>query len=145
MKKQFSDYVCPHCFLQLQDCTCGENYSPQSLIQIDEGIQDPVRMCNMKGWFTTGCCEGHPHDQSKGVGAYIQFDADYVPPYFPMGWTVSKHSGQRRGESVVNLSKVAKVHTKFPEKKLGMLLKKKDELLQELTEWADSLPINEDV
>lgn len=57
-KSAYMNYVCGNCFHKLYECTC-EYFPPWSLIYIDEGIQDPVRVLNEKGYVTTGCCEGH--------------------------------------------------------------------------------------
>ena len=73
-KETYMNYVCPYCFNTVNKCT-GELYPPYSLIFIDRGIQEQIRILNNKGYATMGCCEGH----YKGhcISTYIAFPMDY--------------------------------------------------------------------
>lgn len=73
-KDVYMNYVCPYCFNTVNKCTC-ELYPPYSLILIDKGIQEQIRILNNKGYATMGCCEGH----YKGpcISTYIAFPMDY--------------------------------------------------------------------
>ena len=73
-KETYMNYDCPYCFNTVNKCTC-ELYPPYSLIFIDRGIQEQIRILNNKGYATMGCCEGH----YKGhcISTYIAFPMDY--------------------------------------------------------------------
>ena len=71
-KAAYMNYVCGRCFHKLHECTCA--FAPWTLIMIDEGIQDCVRILNEKGYQTTGCCEGH-YGQPTNTG--ICFNMTY--------------------------------------------------------------------
>ena len=73
-KETYMNDVCPYCFNTVNKCTC-ELYPPYSLIFIDRGIQEQIRILNNKGYATRGCCEGH----YKGhcISTYIAFPMDY--------------------------------------------------------------------
>lgn len=88
----YKRYVCYRCFKRVNECTC-KFYPPHSLIMIDEGVQDAVRMLNEKGFGTIGCCESH----YKGVCQciYVAFAEVNPPsPNLPEGfkWLKSKRS-----------------------------------------------------
>lgn len=51
------DYVCPHCWHSVDECTC--EYQPWKLIQIDRNMQPIIRILNEKGYVTEFCCESH--------------------------------------------------------------------------------------
>ena len=74
-KALYKNYVCPICFRQLPECTCPF-FPPWSLIMIDEGIQDCVRILNEKGYTTSGSCEGH-YTGKIGANTGICFIMDY--------------------------------------------------------------------
>ena len=57
-KQMYEEFVCPHCFYQIDQCTC-EHYPPRSLIHIDLEIQEIIRILNHKGYCTRYCCAGH--------------------------------------------------------------------------------------
>lgn len=61
------EYVCPHCFNQIDECSC--DVLPGHLVLIDEGVQEHVRILNEKGYATMFCCESHSVHQNL----YIAF------------------------------------------------------------------------
>lgn len=73
-KAMYNQYVCPNCFNKIYQCTC--NFLPQSLIQIDEGMQENIRILNAKGYVTTGCCESH-YTKDGRPSMYICFAKPY--------------------------------------------------------------------
>lgn len=71
-KSMYDNYVCPYCFYTLDKCTC-ENYPHYSIIWVDKGIQEIIRILNEKGYDTQYCCESHePMDK-----IYIMFRGRY--------------------------------------------------------------------
>lgn len=67
-KDIYEQYVCPHCFYTMDKCTC--KVFPQcSIIWVDKGIQEHVRILNEKGYQTKHSCESH----NKNGMIYISF------------------------------------------------------------------------
>lgn len=63
--KTHHDYVCHKCFRQIEDCTC--RFYPYSLLQIDEEIQEQIRILNVdKKYCTNGSCSGHENKNPMG-------------------------------------------------------------------------------
>lgn len=62
---KITDYVCPKCFNQIENCVC--KYQPYSLIWIDEQLQYAIKILNQKGYITGSCCEGHFEDYKKRI------------------------------------------------------------------------------
>ena len=89
MNKQpnsFSGYVCPKCFRQVDACTCERG--SQHLIQIDEGVQDAVRILNEKGYPTRYCCESHY--QSVNTQVYVSFGQEWGFQTLPEGFAYNR-------------------------------------------------------
>ncbi len=72
-KKMMENYVCPICFNQLDKCIC-KSYPPWSLIMVDKGIQEVVRILNNKGYITKASCESH-YDGNHIL--YVSFLMDF--------------------------------------------------------------------
>ena len=89
-------YLCPHCLNELDKCTCSSY--PGYLIQVDRLLATCVKELNMKGYFTSSCCAGHPgYRDYSTLFIYMSFRERYqfsVP--FPEG---SKYS--KEGESLI--------------------------------------------
>ena len=86
-------YVCSNCFRQLTECTCRS--LPWDLIQIDEAIQDHVRLLNEKGYHTSGSCEGHFKDGRADLTLQIilaRDNEDIFPP-LPEGFSFRTSQG----------------------------------------------------
>lgn len=71
--ESYLNYVCPCCFNQLMDCKCNGDLFPMSMIMVDLGVQEAVRILNKKGYRTLDSCEGH----SKYSNTYISFRSNY--------------------------------------------------------------------
>lgn len=88
----YKNYVCSRCFHQLTECTC--ECKPDSLIHVDEGIQEHVRILNEKGFYTMASCEGHYDSEYPSVELYILFARDderaFPPP--PSNFVFTKNS-----------------------------------------------------
>lgn len=90
-KAAYMNFVCPHCFNKLHECTC-EYFPPWELLYIDERIQPHVRILNNKGYTTTGSCEGH-YTGKPGANTGICFLMDYpeiVSSAIPEGFSYNK-------------------------------------------------------
>lgn len=79
---RYTEFVCPHCFHQLQECNC--THKPYELIHIDEELQEIIRILNCEKYYTTKyCCAGHYSEGSKGGDIYIVFTGKFLEP---KGW-----------------------------------------------------------
>ena len=90
-KAAYMNFVCPHCFHKLHECTCSY-FPPWSLLYVDEKIQDHVRIMNEKGYTTTGSCEGH-YTGKPGSNSAICFLIDYpeiIESELPEGFKYNK-------------------------------------------------------
>lgn len=130
-KNDYFGYVCPRCFSQLQDCECPRY--PQSLLQIDKGIQPAVRMLNRKGYATTGCCEGHYKPDGHAT-TYICFLENYpglhaVP--LPTGFTFDPGK-----IGIVHVYPMGESEQQFTASHVSRLI--------DLHHWVQSLPDNQD-
>ena len=111
-------YVCPHCFNEVESCTCF--LYPDSLIQIDKNILPIIKILNHKWYLTDVCCEGHIGGCER---MHIIFKKDYRFKILPDSFTKS-------GELIY-----ADITGKTERgKKI-----KKTKLLKELLFWAESL------
>ena len=81
------EYVCPHCFNNIDNCTC-KTY-PYYLIQIDRLILPAIKELNYKGYITSACCAGHVED-GKSINIYIAFENEYGFSSIPKGAKYSK-------------------------------------------------------
>lgn len=124
-KKSYMNYVCPHCFHTLDECTC-EIYLPYHLIWIDRGIQEHVRILNQKGYKTTNSCESH----NKNTNMYISFAYDYG-----FGDTLPMPNGFDLMKSHNAVSFLYKGKTTDEEFEV-----QKKEHLADLLEWCRNLP-----
>lgn len=79
----YRSYVCPECFNRLDKCSC-EFFPPYSLIFIDCGIQEQVRILNEKGYKTIGCCESHYNGVCDNI--YVAFGKDWDFQCMPEGF-----------------------------------------------------------
>ena len=124
-KKNIELYVCPHCWNQLNKCTC-EYYPPWKLIYIDTSIQEVCRILNTKGYTTTSSCESH---FGYNPNLYVSFLIDYRlrQEYgTPEGFKWEEHN-----TSLVYVNK-AKTKEEFEQNKFDRLLI--------LKEWTENLP-----
>lgn len=132
MEKSFNSYinfVCPHCFNTLDECTC-EYFPPHQLIFIDRGIQEHIRILNQKGYCTTGCCESHYGGNC--ISLYVTFCMDYgfnkniaIPEGF-------KYLKKKNGICYDISKKLSKEEAE----------KLKADKLEVLLEWCKSLPVS---
>lgn len=125
----YLNYICPHCFNTLDDCTCES--LPWTLMLIDRGIQEHIRIVRDKGYVTTGCCESH----YKGdcICIYISFARDYG-----FGKSISLPDGFKYQKS--KYAVIYNYKSKITEEEMNSQKKKK---LDELLEWCKGLPIIE--
>lgn len=127
MVKSYKDYVCPNCFHTLDNCEC--ELRPYSLIMIDSGIQEHIRILRSKGYITTGCCESH---EEICISIYISFNVDYgfgAIIKLPEGFKFNK----KKNAIIYDFNK--KLSREEIEKE------KKNKLI-ELLEWCKNLPNN---
>lgn len=85
MKREFNsykNYVCPHCFNQLDKCTC-DIFPPYTLIEIDVEIQKIIRVLNGKGYRTKYSCASH---YNTSFSIYIKFVDNYNFDTIPNGY-----------------------------------------------------------
>lgn len=127
-KKLLENYVCPHCFRQINKCIC-EYYPPAQLIHIDWYMQDMIIKLNDKGYKTMSCCESHI-GENKQPNMYISFawkyneiDTDNLPDGFK--WI--------KGDLAVEFTIPSRISDEQAEKI-------KFEKLKLLSEWVDNLP-----
>ena len=123
-KEAYINYVCPHCWNTLDNCTC-KLFPPYHLIFIDRNIQEHIRILNEKGYRTMGCCEGH---RVRCINTYIAFPNDYFKEIgTPEGF---KYDKKRRTITYT-------YSPKLTERKMEEL---KAEKLAILLEWIKGLP-----
>ena len=124
------DFVCPNCFKHVENCTCA--HRPTSVIWVDCGIQDQVRILNEKGYKTNFCCESHNQDGNMYIsfaevdGNRYKFDKETLPEGFEL-WDKKK--------SHVAISFMYKRRTTDEQ-----FVVQKRQHLQALLEWCESLP-----
>ena len=126
-KKVMENYVCPNCWHQVHECTC-EFYPPWQLIMIDVNIQEVVRVLNLKGYTTIGCCESH---FGENCNIYVAFNMHYDDIGLPEGFTYAK------GKTSISYT-FKKAERENKEKYAEI----KAEKLKALLEWAQSIPEN---
>ena len=61
-------YVCSNCFSRVMDCNC-DHFPSGTLIYIDKGIQEHIKILRSKKYMTTSSCESH----SPNGGIQITF------------------------------------------------------------------------
>ena len=128
----YRQYVCYHCFRQMTECTC--KHLPQNLLFIDEGIQEHVRLLNIKGYYTMACCEGHYREDHPDVAIYIALardNADLFPP-LPEGFVFDKKQG------ITSIRYFYQCVRQKPTTKEDFE-KEKSTALKSLLEWAEAL------
>ena len=112
-------YVCPCCFNKPESCTCS--MLPFSLIQLEKNMWPIIKTLNEKGYRTEECCEGHVGLSDK---IYISFWKKYkTKKPLPKGFS--------SGSSIL----IADITGNSIEAKK----RKKRQLLNNLSAWADSL------
>lgn len=112
-------YVCPNCFNKLENCTCP--ILPFNLLQLDKNIWPIIKVLNEKGYRTDECCEGHVGSSER---IYIFFSKKYKSKTpLPKGF---------RGD--MNFVAAEITGSSIDAKK-----RKKRQLLNALSAWADSL------
>ncbi|MCI7743592.1 hypothetical protein MSS88_02060 [bacterium] len=137
--KTHHDYVCHKCFRQIEDCTC--RFYPYSLLQIDEEIQEQIRILNVdKKYCTNGSCSGHenknPMGKEEGAPLYVSFIMDYG-----FGTTIPLPEGFKytKSKNVISYELNARQEREMtPEEKETARQKE----LQILLEWCKNLPVN---
>ena len=123
-KNAYMNFVCPYCWNTLDNCTC-ELFPPYHTVFIDKNIQEHIRILNNKGYYTTGCCEGH---REVCINTYIAFADNYFKEInTPEGF---KYDKKRR---IITYT----YSTKLTEEKMEEL---KQEKLMTLLEWCKNLP-----
>lgn len=131
MKHTHKDYVCPICWHKIEECTC--NFDNEYLIQIDEGMQEIVRIFNEKKYFTASCCEGHINDNSKEIVLCISFKND--PNIILNNW--EKWKIKEKG--TINYIARAVCKSKIKENRLSFLEEKKSIFLSEMLKAAKQI------
>ena len=129
MKRQFQSYhnfVCYRCFRQLHQCTCS-CFPPYSLIHIDTGIQDAIRVLNEKGYCSNGCCEGHY--QGVCQSTYVSFIRDFFKEdtEMPEGFRWQKRRNML-------------FHDYYKCTSEEEMEQEKEQMLRNLLDWCEKLP-----
>lgn len=125
-KEVYENYVCPSCFNKLYECSCEHGFLPYTLLMIDEGIQEHVRVLNQKGYTTLDSCESHTRHENM----YISFVRDYG-----FGKTLPMPEGfdkLKRNNAVSVMYGRSLTDEEFEDKK--------KEYLSNLLEWCNNLP-----
>lgn len=123
-------YVCPSCLNIIEECEC--RFYPYYLVQIDRLILPIIKELNSKGYMTTGCCAGHPTEDSKFIDISICFAKDYeFDEPFPEGSKYAKVKHALSFSAEVNGYQEA--------------LDFQQETLDKLSDWAEMLFENEDI
>lgn len=131
-KKDYRDFVCSKCLRQLPECKCEYNY--YGLINIDEGIQDTIRILNEKKYTTTGCCEGHYRNENDLE--YVGNDIIFVSFAFNVKFDkepIDFKWNNRKNMYYYELKSRGKTKEEY--------YKDKIEHLKILLDWAESLPV----
>ena len=125
-------YVCSNCFRQLTECTCRS--LPWNLIQIDEAIQDHVRLLNEKGYHTSGSCEGHYRDGRADLTLQIILarDSEDVFPPLPEGFSFHR----TQGITSINYTYQCAKHLPVTEEEFE---KEKEYATKTLLKWLEDL------
>ena len=131
-KPRLTEYVCASCFRRPDDCVCGDSL-PESLLVIDEGIQEHVRILNEKGYETSYCCESH----NPLGNLYIMFRSarglEAAPPP-PSGF-----KSKCRGVVIEHMyGKDSRARRKMTHEEFE---REKEACLASLLEWCKSLPV----
>lgn len=125
-KEAYLNYVCPYCWNTLDECIC-DIFPPYHLEFIDRCVQEHIRILNNKGYYTTGCCEGH---MEVCVNTYIAFAQEYFDDNMtlPAGFNYNK---KRR-----------MIHHEYKAKQLSQKAfeKEKSEHIERLLLWCKNLP-----
>ena len=123
-KEVYENFVCPHCWNTLDNCTC-DLFPPYHTIFIDKNIQEHIRILNEKGYHTMACCEGH---RTVCLNTYIAFADDYfVDTELPEGFEWDK---KRRIATYTYSIKLT----------VEQMQELKREKLETLLKWCKSLP-----
>lgn len=121
----YQNYVCPRCFNQLTECSC-EIFPPYSLLMVDMGMQEIIRILNEKNYITNGTCESHYGSMS--IDIYVSFIRNYNLPA-PDGFKWKKN-------------KTTIAHTYSSKISEDDFIKEKEKYIAVLLDWAKSLPNN---
>lgn len=123
----YENYVCPTCFNKLYECSCKHGLLPHTLLMIDEGVQEHVRLLNKKGYITLDSCESH----NKYGNLYISFVYDYG-----FGKSVMLPNGFKK------LNKNHAVSIMYDQNLSDKEYEdKKQEYLETLLHWCEDLPV----
>lgn len=125
-------YVCSRCFRQLTECTC--NSLPWELIQIDETIQNHIRILNENGYHTRACCEGHfSNGYADAVREIVLArDGEDIFPPLPNGFEFAKFQGTTKILYYYQTAKQSPVIEEDFEKE-------KESASKTLLEWVEAL------
>ena len=118
----YRNYVCPHCFNQINKCVC-KLYPPYNLILIDIGMQEIIRKLNNKGYITRYSCESH---YTYSFSIYINFIKKYDFKKMPEGFKKQDNQITIRHE-IKNINN---------EKSFN---EEKEKYINILKEWVESL------
>lgn len=121
-------FVCPICFRTLTECVC-EAFPPSQLIEIDEGMREPLRILNEKGYSTQYSCEGHHANDSTYI---MFFNGRYMPK---IGTEPPEGFCFERSRSILKCDYSAASEEEFSEAK--------SHALQRLVSWCEGLPLND--
>lgn len=119
MKKHIKDYICPKCFNQIQNCIC--EYSPYTLLMIDEPMQYAIKNLNQKNITTESCCASHYKKKNQETIMYISFTE--CPKEIPIDW---KKNGNR-------------IHYKFCPKDKKEFIETQKKEIEKLNQWTDNI------
>ena len=127
----YKRYVCSSCYRQITECTC--EHLPWQLLQIDEAIQDHIRILNEKGYYTKACCEGHYNDgvPDNFLQIHLARDGEDIFPPLPNKFQWNHYSILYRYECVKE-SPVAQ----------ETFEQEKAEAARVLLEWVEALDIH---
>lgn len=166
----FLDFMCRHCFhvesIRIKDTSYDfgptkklerltDVYKPnvcpccgmhKSMVYVDHRISPMIQSLNKKGYLTAFCCEGHVHN-GKISKMYITF-SKYTKSLrtLPGNWYAEPRD--EYGENKLGPTITAEFFgCKFPygtkiddPEYLVMFAKEQNKLLNNLSEWVDSLP-----
>lgn len=124
-KDIYEQYVCPHCFYTLDKCTCSA-FPQYSILWVDKGIQEHVRIMNSKGYVTRYSCESHDKNDTINISFYNDIGIEKTVQ-LPEGFTKSKGCIGIEYKYPSNITD--EQFEKLKEKQLGILL-----------DWCESLP-----
>ena len=121
----YENYVCPHCFNTMDKCTC-DVYPSYSIVWIDKGIQEHVRILNNKGYRTAYSCESHDKNDTVYIKLHNYCNIGESAE-MPEGFKFNKRNNTIEHRYDKNMSA-----TEFENSK--------SKALNVLLEWCKSLP-----